>query len=386
MKRLAGLSALALIVSTTSACSWLGLTGKDGYFRDRSDDYLASRQTAPMQLPSGVQSKPLDDLLQIPVNVASSTVSEYEVPRPPSLLPTTGIYSDFTLQKDDDTRWLVAKRTPAEVWPMALQFFEDSGFQIAAQNQSNGEFMTAWQPRKELSASLGAGSADLEDESEDSEVRIRVRVEPGVQKDTTDVFVATALREIDSGDEDLEWLTDTGVETSLLDGLMTSMATSDQEAPEVSLLAEREFDAPAVARLSDDASGTPVLMLGTDYDRAWSSVGRAIEVADIRVDDLDRTTGVYYVDLARGAKQPREESGFFDWITGGSDDEGEEGDDQSEPYAIRLLDMGKSVQVAVQTNDGKMAPYDVASRVLGQLQTAILTPVPQSPPPGQRRP
>ena len=67
MKRLAGLSALALIISSTSACSWLGITGKDGYFRDRTDDYLEERQTAPMQLPTGVQSKPLDPLLLIPV-------------------------------------------------------------------------------------------------------------------------------------------------------------------------------------------------------------------------------------------------------------------------------------------------------------------------------
>ena len=382
MKRLAGLSALALIVSTTSACSWLGLTGKDGYFRDRSDDYLASRQTAPMQLPPGVQSKPLDDLLQIPVNVASSTVTEYQVPRPPLLLPTTGIYSDFTLQKDDDSRWLVARRSPSQVWPMAMQFFEDSGFRIDQQQQATGEFMTAWQPRKDLSAALGSGSADLEDGSDDGDIRIRVRVEPGVQKDTTEVFVATALREKDSGDEDLEWLTDTGVETSLLDGLMTSMASNDQETPQVSLLAEREFDAPSLARLSEDSSGQPLLTLGTDFDRAWSSVGRAIEVADIRVDDLDRTPGVYYVDLARGAQeQVRSEPGFFDWITGASDEEAEaeDADAQSERFAVRLIEEGKTVQVTLLTNDGNPAPYDVASRVLGQLQTAILTPIPAQP-------
>jgi outer membrane protein assembly factor BamC len=243
--------------------------------------------------------------------------------------------------------------------------------------------MTAWQPRKDLSAALGTGSEDLEDGNADGDIRIRVRVEPGVQKDTTEVFVATALRDKDSGDEDLEWLTDTGVETSLLDGLMTSMASSDQETPQVSLLAEREFDAPSLARLSDDASGNPVLILGTDFDRAWSSVGRAIEVADIRVDDLDRTTGVYYVDLSRGARERvRNEPGFFDWITGSSDEEAEAEDSaaqSSERYAVRLIESGKSVQVALLTNDGNMAPYDVASRVLGQLQTAILTPIPAQP-------
>ncbi|MBF7729343.1 outer membrane protein assembly factor BamC [Pseudomonas sp. N040] len=382
MKRIAGLSALALIISSTSACSWLGLTGKDGYFRDRSDDYLESRQTAPMQLPEGVQSKPLDALLPIPGNVANSNVAEYKVPRPPLLLPTSGIYSDFTLQKNDDVRWLVAKRSTADVWPMALQFFENSGFQIAQQSQQTGEFLTAWQPRKDLSAALGPGSEDLEDGNSDSDIRIRVRVEPGVQKGTTEVFVATALRDTDSGDEDLEWLTDTGVETSLLDGLMTSMAASDEESPQVSLLAERDFDAPSLARVADDASGNPVLTLGTDYDRAWSSVGRAIAVADIRVDDLDRTTGIYYVDLARGAQdQSREEPGFFDWITGGPADEAEQEDAGAgaERYLVRLVGIGNSTQVALLTPEGGMAPYDLATRVLGQIQTSILTPVPVQP-------
>jgi len=383
MKRLAGMSALALIISSTSACSWMGITGKDGYFRDRTDDYLEERQTAPMQLPTGVQSKPLDPLLQIPVNVADSRVAEHDVPRPPLLLPTGGIYSDFTLQKDDDNRWLVAKRTPTEVWPMALQFFEQSGFQIASQNQVAGEFITAWQPRKDLSAALGSGSADADDENTDSDVRIRVRVEPGVQKNTTEVFVATALRDKDSGDEDLEWLTDTGVETSLLDGMMTSMATNDQEIQQVSLLAERDFDAPSLARIADDASGNPILTLGTDYDRAWSSVGRALEVVDIKVDDLNRTTGVYYIDLSKPAsEQTREEPGFFDWITGGPDEEVDAEDDaeQSERYSVYLLGVGNSVQVTVQTNDNLSAPYEVAQGVLQQIRTGILTPQPLRPP------
>lgn len=381
MKRLAGLSALALIISSTSACSWLGLTGKDGYFRDRSDDYLEARQTAPMQLPTGVQSKPLDPLLLIPVNVADSRVAEYEVPRPPLLLPTGGIYSDFTLQKDEDNRWLVAKRTPTEVWPMALQFFEQSGFQIASQNQVTGEFLTAWQPRKDLSAALGPGSEDPEDENTDSDIRIRVRVEPGVQKNTTEVFVATALRDKDSGDEDLEWLTDTGVETSLLDGMMTSMATNDQEIQQVSLLAERDFDSPTLARVADDASGNPVLTLGSDYDRAWSSVGGALEMVDIQVEDLDRTTGVYYIDLSRPAsEQTREEPGFFDWITGGPDDEVEAEDGgQAERYTVHLLGVGDSVQVTVQTNQNTPAPYDVAKDVLNQIRTGILAPDPRQP-------
>ena len=56
MKRLAGLSTLALIISSTSGCGWLW--GDEGYFRDRSTDYLDARQSASMQVPPSVGTPP----------------------------------------------------------------------------------------------------------------------------------------------------------------------------------------------------------------------------------------------------------------------------------------------------------------------------------------
>ncbi len=371
MKRLVGLSALALIISSTSACSWFG--GEDSYFRNRTNDYLDARQTAPMQLPEGVQSKRLDELLPVPANVASVRGDEIEIPRPPVLVPTGGIYSDFSLQKSADARWIVAQRSKAEVWTLALQFFRDSGFSIAQENEAAGEFITGWQPRKDLTAVLGSGKADEEDENADSDIRIRVRTEPGVQRSTTEVFVATALRDADSGDEDLEWLTDTGVETSLLEGMLASMASNAQEEAPVSLLAERQYDSPKRVKLGEDANGNPVLTLGADYDRAWSSVGRALATADIRVDDLNRTTGIYYIDLAKGAeKLTPDDPGFFDWMMGAADEDDQLGDDaNAERYTVRLIQVGDEIQIAVEQVDGGMAPADAARKVLSLIQANL---------------
>src|SRR3546814_11822678 len=85
MKRLAGLSTLALMISATSGCGWLW--GDDGYFRDRGSDYLSARQTAPMQVAVDSETRPLDPLLPIPQQVADSTgvPGKYEVPRPQRL-------------------------------------------------------------------------------------------------------------------------------------------------------------------------------------------------------------------------------------------------------------------------------------------------------------
>ena len=226
MKRLAGLSALALIISSTSGCAWLW--GEDGYFRDRGSDYLEATQKPPMQLPPDASNvKRLDPLLPIPRNVADDTVKgEFEVPRPLPLAATADV-SDFSLQKSGAARWVLAQRSPAETWPVARQFFEDNGFRIAEERPQTGEFNTTWQRFDELSASMAdrlGGAAN----SRDSEIRARVRIEPGVQRNTSEVYVVTVERPAGStAEQDFPARSsNTGVDAVLVDEMLASMTLS----------------------------------------------------------------------------------------------------------------------------------------------------------------
>lgn len=367
---------LAITLFTLSGCSWLGLTGEDGYFRNRTDDYLDARQTTSMQLPAGVQSKSLDELLVIPGHVATTTATQYEVPRPPRLASTAGIYSDFTLQKREEERWVLARRTPAESWPMVLEFLQMSGFTIAEQSQTKGELITAWQPRQDLAAVLGSGTEDFAEDNADSDIRVRTMVEPGAQKNTTEIFITTAARPKGSDEDDAAWRNDTGQEITLLEGLISSMAANDQEQPEVSLLGERDFDTPTIVRLANNSSGVPVLTLGANFDRAWSSVGRALEEQNILVQDLDRTQGIYYISLATTTEERKEESGFFEWIFGRDETKvaAEKVDQGPERYRLQLVEQGQFVLVTVQDSSGTNAALDIAQPLLGRIQKAILTP------------
>lgn len=233
MKRLAGLSALALILASGSGCGWLW--GEEGYFRDRSSDYLTARETAPMQLPADVQARPLDPLLPVPAAVPTpSADGEFEVPRPRPL--------------------------------------------------RGGE-----------------------------------------------------------------------------------LARGDEPGGSVSLLADRSYDAPERVVLGRDGSGNPLLTLASDFDRAWSAVGRALQDADVRVDDINRSLGVYYINLAEGAQKPDEEPGFFARLLGGKKD-AEEIEASAERYQVRLTSVGGSVQVSVDKGIDAVAPVDVARRVLELIQ------------------
>ncbi|SFO95263.1 outer membrane protein assembly factor BamC [Pseudomonas borbori] len=364
MKRLGGLSALALIISSASGCGWI--YGEDGYFRDRGSDYLDARQTAPMQLPANVEAKRLDPLLPVPQQVASSTVEgEYEVPRPQALAVRADA-SEFSLQKSGESRWLVAQRVPAEVWPIARQFFDDNGFRVVDERPQTGEFSTDWQRFDALPASVARSLSGV---TADSETRVRVRIEPGVQRNTSEIFVVSAERAAGSTAE-VAFTTrsaNSSLDAALLDAMLVSLARSAEQGGSVSLLAARDFDAPSRVSLSEDGNGNPVLNLGADFDRAWSGVGRSLEMADVRIDDLNRSLGVYYINLAEGAQNKDEEPGFFAGLFGGKPDK-EEIEARAERYQVRLTPVGDSVQVTVEKDLNTIAPADVARRILGLIQ------------------
>ncbi|MBA1241820.1 outer membrane protein assembly factor BamC [Pseudomonas japonica] len=367
MKRLAGLSALAVIISSTSGCGWLW--GEHGYFRDRGNDYLEARRTAPMNLPEGVAtSKRLDPLLPIPRNVADDTaLNDYDVPRPQPL-SVVAESGDFTLQKSAASRWILAQRPPAEAWPVARQFFEDNGFRIDQESVQTGEFTTAWQSFDSLSSDLGQrlrGGSDV-----NGDIRLQVRVEPGVQRNTSEIYVVSAQRPAGST-EDVAFpaRTTSGVDATLVDEMLSSLTRGAEKGGSVSLLAARDFDAPSQVAMTEDGSGNPVLTVGADLDRAWSSVGRALEQGgQWRVEDINRSLGLYYINLAeKGGRADDNKPGFFGRLFGHEPTK-EELEARADRYQVRLSKVGEAVQVTVEKNINTVAPADVARRVLSVIQ------------------
>lgn len=144
----------------------------------------------------------------------------------------------------------------------------------------------------------------------------------------------------------------------------------DMPGGSVSLLADRSFDAPERVSLGRDGSGNPLLTLASDFDRAWSAVGRALQDADVRVDDMNRSLGVYYINLAEGAEKPGEEPGFFTRLLGGKKN-AEDIEARAERYQVRLTSVGGSVQVSVEKDINTVAPADVARRVLELIQERL---------------
>ncbi|MCO3058712.1 outer membrane protein assembly factor BamC, partial [Pseudomonas aeruginosa] len=275
-----------------------------------------------------------------------------------------------------------------QVWPVARQFFEENGFRIADERPQTGEFSSDWQSLSQLSAPLARRlSSRVSGVEPDGQARVRVRIEPGVQSNTSEVYVLSQTRA--AGDTSSpSWPSKSvapSLDAALLDEMVASMARSAEQGGSVSLLAANSvYDTPGTFELSKDGSGNPVLTLQSDFDRSWVSVGRALDSADIRVDDLNRSLGVYYVNIAEGAKKPDEDKpGFFSRLFGGGEKTKEEEDAKAQRYQVRLTTVSDAVQVTVDKDINTSAPADVAQNVLEKLQESMRNAVRGS---GQRKP
>src|SRR5690606_30367715 len=107
--------------------------------------------------------------------------------------------------------------------------------------------------------------------------------------------------------------------------------------------------------------------------------------SDIRVDDLDRSQGIYYVNLAEGAENPDDEPGFFSRLFGGGADK-EEIEARAERYQVRLGEADGTVRVTLVEDVDTPAPADVARRVLNLLKDHLGRPALAASPTQQAKP
>jgi len=78
-----------------------------------------------------------------------------------------------------------------------------------------------------------------------------------------------------------------------------------------------------------------------DFDRAWATVGAALDDARISVEDLDRTSAIYYVYYS---SRHDPDPGFFSKIFGGDSKDDE---DPGHRFTVQLEPEGEEIRVTV---------------------------------------
>ena len=343
-------SRLLLIAATLllGGCSWL--TGDEGYFRDRTDDYRLARSESTLQVPAGKDDEALQQLYVIPKITEDIRVTgEFETPRPAPLVAGT---SDevVRIQKLAQEEWMLVSIAPGQLWPQVRGYLSQNAIPVARLEAREGIIETAWIPGQE--GKMGQ--------------RFRFRIEQGVQRNTAELHI---LQMYQAGDVN-SW-PDTSADNeesrTVLHDLAQYVANNVEQAP-VSMMAQQSISASGRVSMQEDKDGNPFIRLDLPFKRAWASMDRALRESSFEVLDRDRSKQAYFIHYQRPVA---EDAGWLHWLF--ESDDNSSADELAEyDYRLQLDETEPGVvHISIHRQDGGALTQSHSQSILALIKGNI---------------
>ena len=253
---------LPLIFFATS-CSIIG--GPNGYFPEKKYDFLEEEIEADITLPSDLDSPDTEN--HYPVGDPSNLENVLEVPKPRQIFSSSGD-SSVQLRRLGELMWIYIETLPSTSWPISKNYWDTSEYDVIKADPVSGEI-------------------DI-DFSQSS--KLQMRVEHGIKEASTEVF----LYKINKISGDIE--SDPEFVQMEMEKMIDYYADSLSNFTGTSLAAQNLNEMKKAKIFTED--GMTVISLDLNFDRAWSSVSKALNAAEIVTNDRDRSNGTFYVSFA----------------------------------------------------------------------------------------
>ncbi|MBQ74503.1 MAG: hypothetical protein CMQ20_05685 [Gammaproteobacteria bacterium] len=346
---------LLLLTLIIPGCSWFGA----GEIRES----LEKGSSKPVEIPEGLDQPKFVDAMHIPEVLDSRGLAgvDYEVGLPEALSTRFGV-EPIVIKKLGDDRWIFLDMPPAAIWPKVVQFWEANNLLVEDMDPGTGILTSRWLPARdgtpeEIFSSLKQGDVFSNSTGVGSH-KFRLRVEPGIRTGSTEIYLEHRAVEQDAPFrvDQLEW--DGNSDNLELEGeILTVMAYylgENVSQGTVSLLATGIQESRS--QLIPDRE-RPVLKYRLDFNRAWATVGNALENARVSIEDLDRTSANYYVYYS---SEHSPDPGFFKRVFSRGKKKLEGGENR---YTVHLDSEGEEVHVTV-FKDTVLAESLIAERLL----------------------
>ncbi|MBN8430706.1 outer membrane protein assembly factor BamC [Microbulbifer salipaludis] len=326
----------ALLCAAVTTLSGCGIFGKDGYFRDRGDDYQLADSLPPLQMPEGVSSKHQEELYEIPQISGEVERGDFVVPRPQALSVNVGL-DRVKIQKLGSRRWVLVNQPPDEVWPQLHYFLRTTGLQLAMSDAGAGMMETTW---------LTFG------DNPDTKDKYRLLVESGVQPDTTEIHVRHLSAPLETpASAAVSWPAQSSSperEGWMIDEMSSALA-ADATGAAASLVAQAIGGGKVKVQVMEPAGKEPYIALGLAMNRAWATVSHALNTGAYRLHKEDSDIGVFYVTYDPERELSEEDEGWFSrWGSGSNEDKlAKSAEAYSLQQVLANIDMTSSVQPAL---------------------------------------
>ncbi len=296
--RLSGLT-LSLLAIALAGCSLLP--------ESRKVEYKSAGKAPLLDVPPDLSQVSRDDRYLVPdaAGKGSATFSAYSADRTPLAQAQNSVVlpqvDKVRVERSGSERWLVVAAPPDKLWDTVKDFWQEAGFVIAVERPEAGVMETDWAENRTkigedfIRNTLGKLLDSLYSSGERD--KFRTRFEPGLTPGTTDIFIShRAMEEVYTSvsRDDTRWqprAPDPDMEAEMLRRLMVRLGSDEKRAE--AAVASAKAEPRAKLAKADDGSGT--LEVLERFDRAWRSVGLALDRVGFTVEDRDRSRGLYFV-------------------------------------------------------------------------------------------
>lgn len=289
-------------------------------------DYKSSGAKGPsLDVPPDLTQLSRDTRYVVPGTVVSA--SSFQVAQPSQAAGTAAsAVGDVRIERSGNQRWLVVNRPADKLWTPVRDFWLESGFLLAQDQENLGIMETDYAenrakvPQDFIRTALGKVFDSLYSTGERDKFRTRLERRPdggteiyvshrGMEEVITGAKAGTAA----SGDGTV-WqprATDPELEAEFLRRLMVRLGVT-QEQSKVLVAAGAAQKSSRVALLGS----LPVVQIDEGFERAWRRVGLALDRTGFTVEDRDRSQGTYFVRYVEPSAN-KAEPGFFNKLFSG---------------------------------------------------------------------
>jgi len=313
IKKLSGFGLIFFI----SSCSYI--TGPDGLFPPTKDEFLKEKIEQDIDLPNDLDLSYVENYY--PVNQSNSTLTNQDVPKPRQIFSTSGD-SSVQLRRLGELMWIYVETLPSTSWPISKSFWETSSYPVLESNPTSGEIII-----------------DYDDSSE-----LQMKIEHGIKEDSTEIFL------VQTSKVDKEILSNPELIQSELEKLVNYFADSVGQFSGTSLAAQNLNEMKKAKIFVDN--GQTVIELDLNFDRAWSSVTKAMSASNIVANDKDRSAGIFYVSYEK-----QKEKGLFSFLNFGKDDDQGVIFKDAE-FEVKITEKNNKTYVRAYSKDGKIEPAE----------------------------
>ena len=290
-------------------------------------DYKSSGAKGPsLSVPPDLTQLSRDTRYVIPGTAVSA--SSFQASQPTQAVATAAsAVGDVRIERSGNQRWLVVNRPADKLWTPVRDFWLESGFLLAQDQENLGIMETDYAenraklPQDFIRTALGKVFESLYSTGERDKFRTRLERRPD---GGTEIYVShRGLEEVITGakagsastGDSTVWqprATDSELEAEFLRRMMVKLGVT-QEQSRVLVAAGATQKTSRIAMLGS----LPVVQIDEGFERAWRRVGLALDRTGFTVEDRDRSQGTYFVRYVEPTAN-KGEPGFLSKLFSGS--------------------------------------------------------------------